>query len=185
MPLQPYIYHGANITFSGAGFNGTCTIRNGELLFYEGKQSTGKARFKVYDSGWEYADFYLNNSNITPNLDSRYTLCSNDRCSSGFIQHISSFNCDEYGLCAYGGSKYTDIRHESLLYKHGTMRNGSIPAGSDVAIGQGQGYTYGYDTSLIRIYGYWTPSGSWVETFDTYLSVETATGVGNYTINTY
>ncbi|MCA0174579.1 hypothetical protein [Bacillus sp. RAR_GA_16] len=183
MPYQPYIYHGSNWTFKKDGQ--TATIRNGEILFYQTTLSTLRAKFLMWDGKWENIEPYIQNSS-TPNLDTRYKLYTEESGESpGFIQHITSFNCDQYGLCAYGGSKYTNIRHDASYYENGTTYKGTIPAGSSLAIGSKQGYTYGFDQSLIRIYGFWFPNGKWQETYGAFARCWADRAVENTTLNTF
>lgn len=187
MAYNYYIYHGSEwyLPSDANTGHGAVTIRNGEILMYEAHQSNAKAKFLMWDGEWAYLEVLIQNEQSALNRDSRYYMFANGEQSPGWIQHIESFNCDQYGLCAYGGSRYTNVRTDVQLWRQGNLYNRTIPAGSDLAIGSGQGYTYGNNQEFIRIYGYWEPNGTWHETYDMYAYVHCDRAVQNTTINTF
>jgi hypothetical protein len=160
--------------------------RSGDI--YHGQYmytNTTPGKMDVFDAlhgNWETVDVKSYGDGTYVSTDATMTYHT--------IVPLWSFNCNEYGpsYCSHGGSRYNVRQATPFGTIDGSgnfIQQGTIPAGGYVEFASGQGYTGGLSWAHMRMNGYWTTGGMFVETFNCYVKdANYKQHPNNYYINT-
>jgi hypothetical protein len=175
-----YVFNnGGNSQVFNADSGRTFTAYHGQYMYTTG--TSGKMQIRNTLAGvWETVDVKSVGNGEYVSTDATMTAHT--------ITPLWSFNCNEYGWCHSGGSRYGLRRSASYgtIDSGGTFHQvGTIPSGGQVVFATGQGYTGGFSNGYLRMNGYIDTGGVFRETYSCYVyDSYFLQHPNNYTVNT-